>query len=233
MAEAILVIGESGSGKSTSLRNLDSNETIVMRVVKKPLPFRGWKSKYSTVDKDGKSKNLIDLNMENPKTVSKKIIDILNYISNELPSVKNIIIDDAQYIMSMEFMARSKEGGWGKFTEIAEHFLSIVKEAPQLRDDLFVVLLAHSDNVDDGDKKVKKLKTIGNLLNEKITVEGLFTYVLYATIKITGKDTKEHVFVTQSDGTTVAKTPMGMFDSVEIDNDLQYVINSIKEYNGE
>lgn len=231
MAETILVIGESGSGKSTSMRNLDPKETAILRVVKKPLPFKGWKLNYVPYSSTNTSGNIFDLSKVKPTEVSKKIIDILNHISTKMTHIKIVIIDDAQYVMSMEFMDRAKEGGWGKFTEIADHFLNIIKTAPDLRDDMYVAFLAHSSNVDDGERKVKKMKTIGNLLDEKITIEGLFTYVFYATVNAIGKESREHVFVTNSDGTTVAKSPMGMFETFTIPNDLKLVIDSIEKYN--
>lgn len=217
MALAILIIGESGTGKSTAIKTLDPKETGIIAVRNKPLPFRGWKKLYypSTKEKRG------NYRITNKHT---EIIKSLLHISEKKPNIKNVIIDDFQYIMATEFMNRALENGWGKFTEIASHVWDIFDIIDRLRDDLNIFFLSHSE-VSEKDGK-SRMKTIGKMLNEKITVEGLFTVVLHSDVS-NGK----YFFKTQSDETTVAKSPMEMFDKPIIPNDLQLVVDSIHKYN--
>lgn len=129
-------------------------------------------------------------------------------------------------------MDRASEKGYEKFTQMAQHFFSVLKESMNAREDLKVFILAHAENMGDNLNPSYKIKTLGKMIDNMITVEGLFTYVLF-TSKIKNDDGDiEYKFITNSDGTTTAKTPMGCFDSLLIDNDLDYVFNKIDEYNG-
>ena len=213
----ILVLGDSGSGKSTATRNLDSKSTFYINVIGKPLPFKGWKTKYVS------GKNLICTdNWE-------EIIKAIKGISDKMPDIKTIIVDDAQYIMSYEFMKRAKERGFDKFTEIAMHMFEVLKAPDATRDDLTTIFLSHSEDVSANGYAKTKMKTIGKMLDDKITIEGLFTVVLLA-YPIKEDKKMKYVFVTQSNGTTTAKSPMDMFDDIAIENDLAVVIKKIKEY---
>ena len=227
MADKTLVIAGSGGGKSTSLRNLDPKSTAVIRVVKKPLPFRGWKKGYTLYDKTTKKGNLFDA------TKWEFVLLIMDTINVNMPEIKTLVIDDAQYIMSMEYMDRAKERGFDKFTEMADHFLKIIKKPDSMRDDLHVVFLSHSEDVSANGFTKTKMKTIGKMLDDKITLEGLFTVVLQAQARVVGKDQMEYNFITISDGTTTVKSPMGMFPEKYIDNDLKYVLDCIDKYNSE
>ncbi|MDU7925287.1 MAG: AAA family ATPase [Finegoldia magna] len=216
MANLVLILGQSGTGKSTSIRNMDSKDTFIIQVVNKPLPFKNFKKNYSLVDKDGKGRRLVSDNYD-------RIISCLKYLNND-KDIKNIIIDDFQYVISNEFMTRAKEKGFDKFTEMAQHYYMIIDVASRLREDLNVIFLSHNEQKEDGTSKVK---TIGKLLDEKITIEGLFTIVLNTVIQ----DNK-YYFQTQNNGFNTTKSPLGMFDEQLIENDLKLVTEKINEYYG-
>ena len=224
MANLIALVGNSGSGKSTSIRTLNPAETFIINVASKPLPFKGWKAKYTVWNKDNPNGNFI--NTSDVERISK----ILDYIEAKRPEIKNIILDDSQYVMAFEAMDRAKEKGFEKFTDIAQKFYSILKASISMRDDLNIIVSCHSENIGDGLNPIYKIKTIGKMIDNVITIEGLFTYVLFTHIE-SDNGTNSYHFITQSDGTTTAKTPLDCFDSILIPNDLQYVINKIEEFN--
>lgn len=211
MSNSVLIIGPSGSGKSTSIRTLDSDSTYVLNVLGKPLPFRGYKKQYN-VDK----KNYYQTDDWT------KIIKCIRGVNEERPDIKTLVIDDLQYLMANEFMRRASEHGYSKFTELAQHIWCVINELTNTRDDLFTFTLSHNELDANGKYKCK---TIGKLLDEKITIEGMFTCVFHSMVV----DDK-FKFLTQNDGIHIAKTPMGMFDSKLIDNDLNEVIKKMKEY---
>lgn len=199
MGLPVLILGESGSGKSTSLRNFEPEEVSVFNVAGKPLPFRKklpvkFTSDYATIE------SLIQ--------ASKK---------------KAFVIDDSQYLLCFESFAKAKETGYGKYTDMALHFYNLVQFViRQLPPDVIVYFLHHTE-ADSNTGKIKA-KTLGKMLDTQLTVEGLFSIVLMCFT-----DGKKHVFVTQSDGMTTAKSPMEMF-SLEIDNDLKLVDQTIRDY---
>ena len=131
MSEIIAVVGQTGTGKSTAVETLDSKETVIIGIIDKPLPFRGWKQKYTTGIQQG-GNFLVSHD-------SAQIVKVLKYISADRPEVKQIVIDDFQYIMSTEFMNRAQETGWQKFTDIAKHVWDVISAAKSLREDLKVV----------------------------------------------------------------------------------------------
>lgn len=212
MGNAILILGESGTGKTTSLRNLDHNETYIISSIDKPLPFRGYKNKY--IMKEGGNFAISD----NPN----KICRLIDNISQSRPDIKNLVIDDFQYILSNEYMRRAKEVGFGKFMDIGLSAFNIITKASEVRSDLNIIIIGHSSKDKDGQCR---LKTVGNMIDDKITFEGRFTIVLHTMI-----DDGNYKFLTQHNGYLLAKSPMGMFDSLIIDNDLKYVFQKVKEY---
>jgi hypothetical protein len=218
MSNASLIIGESGTGKSTSLRNLNPKDTFIINVCNKPLPFRGYKSNYKAItsweDKVGNYFSSDDY---------RKIIKMLQVIDKERPEIKNVIIDDFQYIMCSEFMNRVMERGFDKFSEIAQHAYKIIDTLPTLRDDLNCFVLSHSEPNENGKMKIK---TIGKLLDDKVVLEGRFTMVLQTEISEAG-----YRFVTQGDAKHIAKSPMDMFEDKYIPNDLAFVIEKMNLYN--
>lgn len=225
MSRCVLILGESGSGKSTSIENLNPQETVLINVVGKDLPFRGWKSKYPTYDKATKQGNSWEVND------SLSIVTVLKHVSDNMPHVKTIIIDDFQYVMSYEFMKRAKEKGYEKFTEIAQNAFNVINTSKNLRSDLNVFYLSHIEQGVDtyGDRRIK-IKTIGKMIDDKLTIEGLFTVVLLADAEKNDKGIVEHFFITRNDGTTTVKSPKGMFETDRIPNDLQFVINKIQDF---
>ena len=224
MANLIAIVGSSGTGKSSSLRNLNATETFIINVASKPLPFKGWRSKYSIWSKDNPQGNYI--NTSDVLTIGK----ILSYVNTKRPEIKNVIIEDSQYLMGFEYMDRAQEKGFQKFTDIAQKFYSVLKAGMTMRDDLNVIMTCHSENIGTADEPQLKIKTLGKMIDNSITVEGLFTYVFFTTIRRGEDDKPEYLFITHSDGTTTAKSPFGCFDEDYIPNDLEYVLEKIAEY---
>ena len=202
MGLPVLILGESGSGKSTSLRNFQKEELVVYNVAGKPLPFRGGTQLNRA---DNVSYNAIMQNMSKKK-------------------FRCYVIDDSQYLLAFELFGRVAEKTYDKFTEMAVHFYDLIQFViRQMPPDCIVYFLHHTDDIDG---KVKA-KTVGKMLNEKLTVEGLFSIVLMAK-NLDGR----YVFRTHSDGRDTVKTPMDMFEQDEIDNDLKAVDTTIREYYG-
>ena len=198
MGIPVLILGESGSGKSTSLRNFEDGEVGIFNVAGKPLPFR---KKLSKIDNATYSKILQKLRE---------------------PKLKAYVIDDSQYLMAFESFDHAKETGYGKFTNMALNFRNlidfVVRGTPN---DVIVYFLHHTEMTEGG--KVKA-KTLGKMLDNQLTVEGLFSIVL-----LCATEGSEHYFLTNSDGTNPAKSPMDMFE-LRIDNDLKAVDTAIREY---
>lgn len=212
MALPVLVIGRSGSGKTYSLKNFAPDEVGVISVEKGRLPFR---SEIKTVrvpkafDASADIKNYGQLNAAKYAWIMQAI---------KVAKVKAVVIDDSQYLLVNELFDRAAEKGYDKFTDIAAHFRNLVHFVNDLDDDNKIVyFLHHSEPDTDGREKVK---TIGKMLDEKLTVEGCFDIVLYC---------QDHEFYTQSNGQSTAKSPEGMFD-LKIPNDLKAVDAAIREY---
>ena len=218
MSNAILVLGKTGAGKSTSIENLDPKETFIVNVVGKELPFKGGDSKFNVENKNYFASH------NGPQITS-----ALKKVSSSMPHIKTIIIDDFQYIMSYEFMLTTT-GGFEKFNEIAEHAFEVINTAKTLRDDLTVIFLSHTEETTDSfGQKSYKIKTIGKLLDEKITIEGLFTIVLMAEQRQDGKDV-HYGFQVKGTPRDTVKSPKGMFETDFIKNDLKLVLDAVKEY---
>lgn len=229
MAELIAIVGESGSGKTTSIRNLNPEETFIISTTGKRPGIKGARKKYLEFKvADGKlSGNFYTTaNIDNIKKV-------MNIIDKRLTNIKVLIIDDFQYLQAFEAMARVDEKGYGKFTDMAKHAYEALKSGMDMRDDLYICVLTHSENTGDNINPYWKIKTQGRMLDTVITLEGLFTYVLFTRVRNNENNEIEYKFITNSDGTCTAKTPMGLFSDILVDNDLNLVINSIKKYNEE
>lgn len=217
MSNAVLIIGQSGSGKSTSIRHLDPRSTFIINVLDKPLPFKGFKKHYKPIggwdDKKGNYYTADDW---------QKVVKCIKVVNEFRPEIKTLIIDDWQYILAYEFMRRVAEKGYEKYSELGMHGWSTINACMSMRADLTAFILAHSDTDNTGRSKCK---TIGKLLDEKITIEGLFTTVLHSRV-VDG----QYLFQTQYDGEHLAKSPMGMFNSELIPNDLTLVKSAMETY---
>lgn len=199
MGIPVMILGASGSGKSTSLRNFKADEIGIFNVASKPLPFRGDLKK---VDKAGYA------------LITKVLKD------NKL---RCYAIDDSQFLMVFDEFNRAKEVGYQKFTDFALNFYNLVQTViNDTSPDTVVYFLHHTEMDDFGHLKAK---TVGKMIDNKLTLEGMFSVVL-----LCGTDGKEHWFETTSDGVNTAKTPMDMFDNNRIDNDLKMVDSAIREY---
>lgn len=229
MAELIAVVGESGSGKTTSIRNLNPEETFIISTTGKRPGIKGAKKKYPDFKIiDGK----VSGNFYTTSDIN-KMKQMMAVVDKKLPYIKTLIIDDYQYLQAFEAMQRVDEKGYGKFTDMAKHAYEALKSAMDLREDLYVCVLTHSENTGDNINPYYKIKTQGKMLDSVITLEGLFTYVLFTRVVMDENNKASYKFVTNSDGTCTAKTPMGLFEDLLIDNDLATIIEKIKEYNGE
>lgn len=219
MGKPVLINGESGSGKSRSIANLDPKSTFIINVNRKDLPFKGWRSRYSLITKDNLSGNM--LFADDYETIDKTI----GYVDEKRSEIKVGIIEDAQYIMANEFMRRAKEKGYEKFTEIGEHYWKIIWHCNLTRSDMIWFILSHVEVNEYGQTKAK---TIGKMLDDKICIEGMFTIVLNTLV-----DDRKYFFETQSNGKNTTKSPEGMFSELRIPNDLEYVRQQIIKYETE
>lgn len=194
----ILLIGKSGSGKSTSLRNFKKDEVAVINVLGKPLPFRS----------DIKAVKLDDY------------ANILNQI--KLTKKNIIVIDDANYLITNEFMKNSSIKGYDKYNEMANHFFELINGIKNIEGGKTVYLIMHEDVDDNGNVKPK---TIGKLLDEKVNIQGMFTICIRAMFE-NGK----YIFRLKTNGQDCVKTPFGMFNTDEMENDLKAFDDVVREY---
>jgi len=225
MAYNALIIAEPGSGKSTSIETLDPKTTFIINCANKPLPFRGWKSLYTPFNSKENTGNMVA--SANPSV----ILQVMDIVDKKLPQMKTLVIDDWSLVASFEYMNKSHEVGYQKFTDIGKNIYLIGTKYKDMRDDLTVFYLTHperSENI-DGDSKIKA-KTVGKLVDQLIVIEALFTVVLYGKAKKEGKEIK-YFFETQTDGETPAKSPKDMFNELRIPNDLELVRSTIVNYN--
>lgn len=204
MGTVVFILGRSGTGKSYSMRDFDPEKIGVINVQGKILPFRNG-AKFLTADTDDATKVL-------------QALDIM------AKSRKTIVIDDFQYLMANEFMRRSTERGYDKFTEIARHAWDVVDKVRELPNDVIVYIMCHTDTDNEG---VERLKTIGRMLDEKIVLEGMSTIVLKTNVS-----DGTYTFLTQNNGKDTVKSPAGMFPSYAIENNLKYVDEKIRNYYG-
>ena len=200
MGVPVLIEGETGSGKTYSLRNFKPDEIGIFSVEKGRLPFKG-----------------------DFKVVKHATYKDINKIFNE-PKLKRYVIDDSQFLMVNDMFDRAKETGYQKYTDLAVSFRDLVHNVNlRLPDDVIVYFLHHTET-DSNTGKVKA-KTVGRMIDQYLTLEGCFDVVLLASV-----DGSEHFFVTQSDGYTTAKSPVDMFPDIKIPNDLKAVDDAIRAY---
>ena len=217
MAKVIGVIGESGAGKTTSLRNSDPQTTFYIDCDKKGLNWKGWRKQYSA---EGNPPNYFQT--DNPSTVQ-NLLKKINEQEN-MRKFNTVVIDTINGIMVAEEMRNVKVQGYGKWTDLAAYIYDIIDFSLLMRDDITVIILAHSETIsDDNGYLFTRMKTNGRKL-DKIVLESKLTTVLLAECK-DGK----YVFRTHADKSTV-KTPLGAFEEDEIPNDITTVIAALEEY---
>ena len=224
MAQSVLVIADSGTGKSTSIRSLDPKETFIINIANKPLPFKGWKKNYSNISKDNTKGNMTSASS------APGIIKAMQHVNDKMPHITTLVVDDWQYMSSFEYFDRANEKGYDKFTSIAANLAQVAKMPKDMREDLTIFFLTHSEESTDvnGHRKVKA-KTVGKMIDNALTLEGLFSIVLFGRVKKT-EDGLEYGFDTQNNGENTCKSPMDMFEDSFINNDLQLVKDCIIKY---
>lgn len=224
MANCTIVLGRSGTGKSTSIKGLNPSETVIINTLKKRLPFKGSAASYSK-----EKKNLFNLDDY------QQVTNLLQSLSDKAAHVKNVVLDDSIYVMRKEYFRRSKETGYGKYTDLAAHFQQIISTCESLREDLNVFFMMHSEDItSDGIIVGYKVSTIGKLLDSQYNPIEVVPMVLYSAIKYDDNGVPTYGFYTHAtkEGNVEipAKSPEGMFEEDFIQNDLGFVVTKMNEY---
>jgi hypothetical protein len=219
-SKLIGIVGATGTGKSTSIKHLDPKETYIINVAKKELPFKGSEKLYNT-----ESKNYKEVDDAN------EIARLLRAISDKAPHIKNIIIEDSNYIMGFNIVSKATEVGYTKFSIMAKDMVELFREARRLRDDIKVFYLTHPETIEDGGDIIGyKIKTAGKLIDNQVLLEGLLTVCLYTFVEENKDGSTSYNFITNRFKKYPAKSPDGMFSELKIPNDLSYVANKLDEY---
>ena len=219
-SKLIGIVGPTGTGKSTSIKHLDPKETYIINVAKKELPFKGAEKLYNSENKNYKE---VDDAIE--------ITRLLRTISDKAPHIKNVIIEDSNYIMGFNIVSKADQVGFTKFSLMAKDMMELFREARKLRDDLKVFYFTHPETIEDSGEIIGyKIKTAGKLIDNQIVLEGLLTICLYTNVDEAKDGTATYSFVTNRYKKYPAKSPDGMFAEVKIPNNLQVVVDTIDEY---
>ena len=216
MAIIVMAIGQSGTGKSTSLRNFKAGEVAIMNINGKPLPFKNTDLKVFN------PKRGLDANGQPYPNEYTQIMQVIPAAISK--GIKAIVIDDVTYLMTKEFMRTSNQKGYDKFNLMATNFNSLLEYLQMLPDDVVVYLLGHTEYADDGREH---FKTVGKMIDNYINVEGCVTIVLKTVVQ-----DGNYFFSTRNSGQDTVKTPLGMFAEPLIDNDLKAVDGAIRKYYG-
>jgi hypothetical protein len=232
MAKGILILGYSGSGKSTSGRTLDPQETFWINCDQKELPFKGSSKMYQEVFNDEKQFMGSKSNLKSTTDV-KDIVKTIGLIANKKPNVKVIVVDTITHVQSASVMNRINETGYKKYDDFAAEVRDMIKSLVPLRKDLFVIFMAHIESIETSDgggtKRLAIKVPAGALTRKVVDPESLFTVVLGSIVTL--KDNKsEGFFITKGDEKNPYKSPMGMFKDTYIPNDLKYVVECAKAY---
>ena len=219
-SKLIGIVGATGTGKSTSIKHLDSKTTYIINTAKKELPFKGSQKIYNAENKNYKEIDEIT-----------EITRLLRTISEKAPHIKTIVIEDSNYMMAFRMADKAAETGFTKFTIMAKDMIDLFKEARKLRDDLTIFYFSHPETIEDAGEIIGyKMKTSGKMLDNQIVLEGLLTVCLYTHVEENKDGTNKFYFVTNRYKKYPAKSPDGMFADIKIDNNLQVVVDSINEY---
>lgn len=219
-SKLIGVVGHTGTGKSTSIKHLNPAETYIINVAKKELPFKGAEKLYNAELKN--YKEVDDAN---------EISRLLKTISDKAPHIKNIIIEDSNYIMGFNIISKATEVGFTKFTLMARDMVELFREARKLRDDIKVFYFTHPETIEDAGEIIGyKIKTAGKMIDNQILLEGLLTVCLYTFVEDAKDGSTSYNFLTNRFRKFPAKSPDGMFADVKIPNNLQLVVDTIDKY---
>jgi ABC-type dipeptide/oligopeptide/nickel transport system ATPase component len=219
-SKLIGIVGQTGTGKSTAIKNLDPKETYIINVAKKELPFKGSEKLYNAENKN--YKEVDDAN---------EITRLLRTISDKAPHIKNIVIEDSNYIMGFNIVSKATEVGYTKFSLMAKDMVDLFRESRKLREDIIVFYLTHPETIEDGGDIVGyKIKTAGKLIDNQVLLEGLMTVCLYTYVDENKDGTASYHFITNRFKKMPAKSPDGMFAEVKIPNNLQLVVDTVKSY---
>ena len=214
------IVGATGSGKSTSIKHLNPEETYIINVAKKELPFKGSEKLYNA-----EAKNYKEVDDAN------EITRLLKTISEKAPHIRNIIIEDSNYIMGFNMVNKATETGFTKFSIMAKDMVDLFRTARQLRDNITVFYLTHPEEIMDGQDVIGyKIKTAGKLIDNQVLLEGLLTVCLYTLVEEKKEGVAEYSFVTNRFKKYPAKSPAGMFAETKIPNNLQLVVDTLTEY---
>jgi hypothetical protein len=216
MKKAVLIIGESGTGKSTSIRTLPPEETFIINILDKPLPFRGSQKQYTNLSEDGLTGNYY------APSSRKSLLKTIDLVNLYRPEIKYLIVDDFGYTITNQFMRSALEKGYDKFSKLAVNAWELLNILTSLRDDLIVFIMMHSDIDKQGKSKPK---TIGKMLDDHVCIEGKFSIVLHSIC-----EDGNYGFLTNNNGLYMAKSLMGMFNQPIIENNLKFVADNINEY---
>jgi energy-coupling factor transporter ATP-binding protein EcfA2 len=230
MSDVKLLVGPSGSGKSTSFRTLDPDKTMIICITDNRLPFPKSGSMYNK--ERGNKIEYKDIPGTTMKERYDVIINYLEHVSEKKEEIKTVIIDDAGYLMSMELMERAKETGFKKFTEAAMHMTSLLTKCRTLRDDLDIVLTFHEDlTIVDGITPIRDIRLPGKLVKDQFHPSEICTTTVYMDVSFDKEKNAVHNFVVKKTPDYVkAKSPMGMFESSKIPNDLKLLLDTAREY---
>lgn len=226
MANVCLIMGKSGSGKSTSIKTLNPKETIIFNVLKKKLPFKGSSKLYNV-----ENKNLFNLDDYS------QIVSYLQSIDKGATYVKNIVIDDSTYIMRKEYFKTAKQTGFNKFVDIAAHFQNIISTAENMREDINLFLIMHCEEVVSDNTIVGyKPSTVGKLIDSSYNPIEVVPILLFSSVKYDDKGNASYGFYThrcmEGNIEIPAKSPDELFEEDFIPNDLGMVVKAMEEYYG-
>jgi hypothetical protein len=219
-SKLIGIVGATGTGKSTSIKHLNPKETYIINTARKELPFKGADKLYNAENKNYKEVDEIT-----------EIHRLLNTISEKAPHIKNIVIEDSNYMMAFRMADKATEVGYTKFSIMAKDMIDMLRGVRKLRDDLKVFYFTHPETIEDGGEIIGyKMKTSGKMLDNQINLEGLFAICLYTNVEENKDGTANYSFITNRYKKYPAKSPDGMFADIKIPNNLQIVVDTIDEY---
>jgi hypothetical protein len=219
-SKLIGIVGETSTGKSTSIKHLNPDETYIINVAKKELPFKGSEKMYNA-----EKKNYKDVDDAN------EISRLMKTISEKAPHIKNIVIEDSNYIMGFNIVSKATEVGYQKFSLMAKDMVDLFRTARMLREDIVVFYFTHPEVIEDSGEIIGyKIKTAGKLIDNQVLLEGLMTVCLYALVEEQKDGTATYSFITNRYRKMPAKSPDGMFSEIKIPNNLQVVVDSVNEY---